>query len=253
MRIGIIGVGPIGATLIRQYARAGHDIKMTNANDAEKLKKLEEETGVKAVTLEQITADINVLVVSVPLVAIPELGKALGKRIPADTVVIDTTNYYPIRDGVIGEIEEGMIESVWVSNHLGHPVIKAYNSILAGSLQESGLPEGNQDRIALAISGDDEKAKSLVATLINDSGFDTLDAGNLEESWLQQPGSPVYCTDLNLAQLKKNIFRANREVLPERRELSVQFIINQDPQQWMVWWKNCVTNNRSIFECNLIA
>ncbi|MCD0470341.1 NADPH-dependent F420 reductase [Flavobacterium sp. JAS] len=253
MRIGVIGAGPIGRTLIRQYALAGHDIKMANANDAEKLKKLEAETGAKAVTLEHIAVDIDVLVVSVPLVAIPELAKSLGKSIPADTVVIDTTNYYPIRDGVIDEIEEGIIESVWVANHLGHPVVKAYNSILAGSLLESGLPEGNPDRIALSISGNDEQAKSLVATLINDSGFDTMDAGNLEGSWRQQPGSPVYCTDLNLAQLKKNIFKANREVLPERRELSLQFIIKQDPEQWMVWWKNCVTNNRSIFECNLIA
>lgn len=253
MKIGIIGAGAIGETLIRQFTFAGHDVKMANANNSEKLKKIEAETSAKAVSLEHIAVDVDVLVISVPFVAIPELAKSLGKSISAGTVVIDTTNYYPIRDGVIDEIEEGMLESVWVSKHLGHPVVKAYNSILAGSLLESGLPQGNPRRIALPISGDDEQVKSLVAKLVNDSGFDTLDTGSLEESWYQQPGSPVYCTDLNLAQLKKNLPNAKRELLHERRELSVQFIIKQDPEQWMLWWKNCMINNRTIFECNLIA
>lgn len=253
MKIGIIGAGPIGAALIRQYRLAGHDVKMANAVDSEKLKRLEAETGAKAVTLENIAADVDVLVVSVPFAVIPKLAKALGQGIPVGTVVIDTTNYYPIRDGVIDEIEQGMLESVWVSHHLAHPVIKAYNSILAGSLVESGLPHGDSKRIALPISGDDDHAKSLVATLINDSGFDTFDAGSMEQSWRQQPGSPVYCTDLNLAQLKMNSSNVDREMLHERRELSVQFIIQQDPEQWMIWWKSCMANNRIIFKCNLIA
>lgn len=253
MKIGIIGAGPIGATLIRQYRLAGHEVKMANAGDSEKLKRLEAETGAKAVTLENIAEDVDVLVVSVPLAVIPKLAKALGQGIPAGTVVIDTTNYYPVRDGVIDEIEQGMLESVWVSKHLGYPVIKAYNSILAGSLLESGLPYGDPKRIALPISGDDDHSKSVVATLVNDSGFDTFDAGNIEQSWRQQPGSPVYCTDLDLVQLKNNILNVNREKLHERRELSVKFIIKQDPEQWMMWWKSCMANNRTIFECNLIA
>jgi len=251
MRIGIIGAGAIGASLIRQYTRAGHDVKMTNLSNFEKLKKLETETGAKAVALEHIAKDVDVLVVSVPLTAIPGLAETLGKSIPVGTIIIDTTNYYPIRDGIIEEIEQGVLESVWVANHLAHPVIKAYNSILAGSLVESGLPAGNPKRIALPISGDDEQAKSVVAALVNDSGFDAFNAGSLEESWRQQPGSPIYCTDLNLSQLKQNITNVNREVLRERRELSVQFIIKQDPEQWMTWWKSCIANNRTIFKCNL--
>jgi predicted dinucleotide-binding enzyme len=253
MRIGVVGAGAIGEALIRQYTLAGHKVKMANANDSEKLKKLEAETSATAVKLEDIVVDIEVLVVSVPLVEIPKLAKVLAQNIPAGTVIIDTTNYYPIRDGLIDEIEGGMIESVWVSNHLGHPVVKAYNSILAGSLWETGLPHVDFNRIALPISGDDEQAKALVATLVNDSGFDSLDAGNIEESWRQQPGSPIYCTDLNLVQLKKNIFNADREKLPVKRELSLQFIMQQDPEQWKVWWKKCRANNRTIFECNLIS
>ena len=251
MKIGIIGAGQIGATLIRQYSLAGHHVKMTNANGLEKLKKLVEETGAKAVTLTDAVIDMEVLIVAIPLIEIPKLSKSIGQSISANTVVIDTTNYYPIRDGRIDEIENGMPESVWVSNQLQQPVVKVYNSIIAGSLVQSGLPRHSAARIALPISGDDQRSKSLVANLVNDSGFDALDIGNLQESWRQQPGSPIYCTDLNLPQLKKNSTKANRELLAERRELSLQFILKQNPEQWMDWWKDCVINNRSIYESDL--
>lgn len=251
MKIGIIGVGQIGATLIRQYSKAGHDIKMANAGSLEKLKELAEETGAKAVTLTEAVMDIDVLIVSIPLIETPKLSKSLGQNISANTVVIDTCNYYPIRDGRINEIENGMPESVWVSNQLQQPVVKVYNNIIAGSLVQSGLPKGSVTRIALPISGDDQRSKSLVADLVNDSGFDALDIGNLQESWRQQPGSPIYCTDLNLPQLKENITKAKRELLAERREFALQFILKQNPEQWMDWWKDCIINNRSIYESDL--
>src|SRR5688572_5670226 len=105
MKIGVIGVGQIGAALIRKYSKAGHDVKMSNASDVEKLKKLGEETGAKAVSLIEVANDVEVLVVAIPLIEIPKLAKTLGQSIPANTIVIDTTNYYPIRDGRIAEIE----------------------------------------------------------------------------------------------------------------------------------------------------
>ena len=144
-----------------------------------------------------------------------------------------------------------MPESVWVSNQLSQPVVKVYNSILAGSLVQAGLPGGSVSRIALPISGDNEKAKDLVATLVNESGFDTLDIGSLQGSWRQQPGSPVYCTDLNLSQLKRNFPTAKKELLPGRREIGLQFILKQDPDLWLYWWKDCVTNNRAVYETEL--
>lgn len=252
MKIGIIGAGPIGTALTRQYAKAGHDVKLANASGIKKLKQLAEETGAKAVTLAEVIVDIEVLVVAIPLIEVPKLSKSIG-LITSNTIIIDTTNYYPIRDGQIDEIENGMPESVWVSNQLQQPVVKVYNSIIAGSLIQSGLPKGSASRTALPISGDDQRSKSLVSTLVNDSGFDALDIGNLKESWRQQPGSPVYCTDLNLQQLKKNSTIANRELLAARRELSLQFILKKNPEQWMDWWKDCVINNRSINESDLSA
>lgn len=251
MKIGIIGAGQIGAALIRQYSKAAHEVKMTNATDINKIKKLEVETGAKAVSLKEVVNDIDVLVVSIPMINIPELSKSLASSIAEGTVIIDTNNYYPIRDGYIDEIENGMSESVWVSNHLKHPVVKVYNSILAGSLVQGGLPEGSASRTALPVSGDNQDAKNMVAALVNDSGFDALDIGNLKDSWRQQPGSPVYCTDLNLAQLRKNVPKAGRELFNERRELSLQFILKQNPGKLLQWGKECVANNRNIFETDL--
>lgn len=251
MKIGIIGAGQIGTTLVRQYATTGHEVKMTNAGDIAKLKKLQDETVAKAVSLTDVVKNIEVLVVSIPLKEVPKLAKSLRNLISANTIIIDTTNYYPIRDGRIEEIEDGLPESVWVSNHLGQSVIKVYNSILAGSLLQEGRPIGFSPRIALPISGNDQQAKSLVAGLVSDSGFDTLDIGNLQDSWRQQPGSPIYCTDLSLSQLKRNFPTAKRELLPERRELALQFILKQNPELWMQWCKECVTNNRNIFDTDL--
>ena len=247
MKIGIIGAGQIGGTLIRQYSRAGHSVKMANSSGAEKLKNLALETGASAVTLADVVTDVDVIVISIPLIGILKLPQRLLKNTSANIAIIDTSNYYPIRDGIVEEIEDGMPESVWVSNQLQRPVIKAYNSILAGSLVDSGLARGTASRLALPISGDDKQSKDLVSILVDDSGFDSLDYGSLQDSWRQQPGSPVYCTDLTLTQLKKSIEKVRKELLPERRELGLSFIMTHDPALWM----DCVKYNRKIYESDL--
>jgi hypothetical protein len=251
MKIGIIGAGKIGGALIRQYSKKGHSVKMVNSSGIEKLKNLVLETGASAVTLKDVVTDVDVIVIAIPLIEIPRLPQQLFKNISANTTIIDTCNYYPLRDGKIEEIENGMTESVWVSNQLQRPVIKAYNSILAGSLVQAGLTEGSSMRIALPVAGDDKKSKELVQTLINDSGFDSQDIGSLQDSWRQQPGSPVYCTDLNLTQLKKSITKTKKELLPKRRDIALNFILKQNPDQWLKWWMDCVKNNRTIFETDL--
>jgi predicted dinucleotide-binding enzyme len=251
MNIGVIGAGQIGGTLIRQYSKAGHKVKMTNSSGIEKLGKLASETGASAVALDQIVIDVEVVVISIPMIRIPKLPKQLFKNISANLTIIDTGNYYPIRDGKIKDIEEGMPESVWVSNQIQRPVIKAYNNILAGSLTCAGRSKGDPLRFALPVSGDNRQSKDLVSTLVNDSGFDPYDCGTLADSWRQQPGSPVYCTDLNLAQLKKSILKAKRELLPERRELGLKFILSHDPSKWMEWWGEFAQQFRMIYESDL--
>ena len=247
MKIGIIGAGQIGGALIRQYSKAGHRVKMANSSGTEKLTSLAVETGASAVKLEEVVTDVDVIVIAIPLIGILKLPQHLLKNTSANTTIIDTCNYYPIRDGLIEDIEDGMPESVWVSNQLQRPVIKAYNSILAGSLVDSGHPKGTAPRLALPISGNDKQSKDLVSILVDDSGFDSLDYGSLQDSWRQQPGSPVYCTDLTLTQLKKSIEKARKELLPERRELGLTFIMKHDPELWM----DCVKYNRKIYESDL--
>jgi len=251
MRIGIIGAGQIGGALIRQYTKAGHIVKMTNSSGVEKLKSLSIETGAFAVTPADVVRDVDVIVIAIPLIEVAKLPRHLFNKIAATTTIIDTCNYYPIRDGIIEEIENGMPESVWLANQLQRPVIKAYNSILAGSLVKSGLGKGTASRIALPVSGDDKRSKDLVCTLVNDSGFDCLDIGSLLDSWRQQPGSPVYCTDLTLTQLEKFVVKARKELLPGRRELGLAFILKQDPAKWMDWWPDSVRLNRKIYESDL--
>ncbi len=247
MKIGIIGAGEIGGTLIRQYTRTGHSVKMANASGIEKLRSLALETGASPVTLEDVVTDVDVLVITIPLIGILKLPQRLLKNASANTAIVDTCNYYPIRDGIIEDIENGMPESVWVSNQLQRPVIKAYNSILYRSLSNSGLPKGASYRLALPVAGDDKQSKDLLSILVDDSGFDCLDYGVLQDSWRQQPGSPVYCTDLTLTQLKKSIEKTRRELLPERRELGLAFIMKHDPELWM----DCVKHNRKIYESDL--
>ena len=247
MKIGIIGAGQIGGVLIRQYARAGHSVKMTNSGGLEKLKNLALETGASPVSIDAVVRDVDAIVISIPLMAIAKLPKHLFNNLPNNITIIDTGNYYPIRDGVIKEIEDGMTESVWVANQIQRPVIKTYNSILSRSLVHSGLARGTASRVALPIAGDDRKSKELTSTLVNDSGFDSLDCGSLQDSWKQQPGSPVYCTDLTLIQLENSIKKARKGILPARRELGLAYILTHDAEQWM----DCVNYNRKIYESDL--
>jgi predicted dinucleotide-binding enzyme len=247
MKIGIIGAGEIGGTLVRQYTRAGHQVKMTNASGIEKLKPLALETGASAVTLDNAVTDVDVIVISIPMIAIPKLSPRLLKNTAMNITIIDTGNYYPMRDGKIKDIENGMPESVWVSHQIHRPVVKAYNSIFYRSLVNSPLPKGDPSRIALPVAGDDKKSKDLVCGLINDSGFDCLDSGSLQDSWRQQPGSPVYCTDLTLPQLKKSIAKAKKDLLPERRELGLKYMLANNAEDW----KENVKHNRAIYESEM--
>jgi hypothetical protein len=127
-------------------------------------------------------------------------------------VVVDTGNYYPReRDGRIDGIEAGTTESRWVAQQLGRPVVKAFNNIYAKHLLERGRPKGAAGRIALPVAGDDAAAKGVVSRLLDELGFDAVDAGSLDESWRQQPGSPVYGTDLDADGVRRGLSAARKE------------------------------------------
>ena len=218
MKIGIIGAGQIGSTLARRLRALGHDVSIANSRGPDSLRDLAKETGAKPVTVEQAARAGDVVIVTIPQKNIPRLPKGLFDGVPDNVVVVDTGNYYPQqRDGRIDQIEDGTPESRWVSQQLRRPVVKAFNNIYARHLLERGKPRGSAGRIALPVAGDDGRAKDVVIRLVDELGFDGVDAGTLDESWRQQPATPVYATDLDAAGVRRALGEAKPERTPEFR------------------------------------
>ena len=218
MKIGIIGAGNIGGALTRRFRAAGHHVVIANSRGADSLIALADETGATPGTVSDAVSGTELVVVTVPLSKIPELPSDLFVDASDDLIVIDTSNYYPQqRDGKLDGIEDGDTESGWVERHLGRPVIKAFNTIIARNLQNDGKPAGAPDRIALAVAGDDPKAKTAVMALIDKIGFDAVDAGSIADSWRQQPGSPGYLKDYDVAGVRRALAEATNNRKPEWR------------------------------------
>ncbi|MGZ3487942.1 MAG: NADPH-dependent F420 reductase [Isosphaeraceae bacterium] len=218
LRIGIIGADNIGGTLTRHLTRLGHDVAVANSRGPESLAGLAAETGATAVTVNEATRGRDIVIVTIPLKNIPDLPAGLFDGASDNLVVVDTGNYYPRqRDGRIDGIEDGLTESRWVEQQLGHPVVKAFNNIHAQHLMERGQPAGTPGRIALPVAGDDPAAKAVVLRLIDELGFDGVDAGGLDESWRQQPDTPVYGTNYDAAGVRRALNEASLERKPEWR------------------------------------
>ena len=219
MKIGVIGTGNIGGTLARKLRSAGHDIRMANSRGVEGVRALAEELGVEPADVRGAVQGADAVILSIPFPAIADLPKDLFDGLPENVPVIDTGNYYPgRRDPNIAEIDAGMNESIWVSRQIGRPVIKAFNNILAYSLAELGRPEAASDRLAIAVAGDDAQAKSLVCSLVNDVGFDPVDAGDLDQSWRQQPSTPGYCCDWTADEMREALAAAVPGDAPTKRD-----------------------------------
>src|SRR6267143_1605212 len=222
MNIGLIGPGDIGSVIVRKLRDAGYSVKMANERGPESLKDLAAKTGAIPVSIEQVVQDVDILFIVLPQKAIPELPKGLLNKAKKETIVIDVGNYYPFRDGRIDEIENGLTESVWVERQIGRPVVKVLNTIPSKALMAAGRPAGNRDRVALPISGDNPEAKEIVAQLIDRIGFDSVDAGAIAESWRQQPGSPVYCTNPTKEELQLLLKKVDRSSLATNREKALK-------------------------------
>lgn len=217
MNIGVIGTGNIGEMIVRKLRDADYRVKMANARGPESLKDLAAKTGAIPVSVEQVVQDVDMLFIVVPQKSIPELPKGLLNKAKNETIVIDVGNYYPQRDGRIDEIENGLTDSAWVEKQIGRPVVKVLNSIVSKALA-AVRSAGSKDRVALPISGDNPKAKEIVAQVIDRIGFDSVDAGTIAESWRQQPGSPVYCTNPTKEELQLWLKNVDRSSLAPNRE-----------------------------------
>lgn len=221
MKIGIIGAGNIGSTLARKLTKAGHSVLIANSRGPETLKNLANETGAKAVSAREATQGVDVVILSIPFGKLPLLREFLA-GLPDEVVVADTSNYFPIRDGQIPNIDGGQVESLWVAEQIGHPVVKAWNNVLAAILVSKGLPAGVDRRLALSVAGDDRAAKKAVMSLVEDTGFDAIDGGSLAESWRQQPITRAYCSELRSDELRAALASADRARAPQQREKMVK-------------------------------
>ena len=207
MKIGILGAGHIGKALARLLAEAGHEVGVSNSRGPDSvvegtqtLRDLAHEIGrgVKAFSNEDAARFGELVIETIPF------GKYMD--MPAvqmeDKIVIDTANYYPERDGKIDL--GGLSESAFIARHLPKArVVKAFNTISAAHLEtlgDVGKPMG--ERRAIFIAGDDAEAKAVVTRLIEEIGFAAVDTGSLEDSRVQQPGTPIYGPDLTATQAR---------------------------------------------------
>ncbi|MFG3284870.1 NADPH-dependent F420 reductase [Streptomyces sp. NPDC048111] len=214
MKIGIIGAGNIGGNLTRRLTALGHQVSVANSRGPHTLSALAEETGATPVTVAEAADGAQVVVVTIPLKHVPDLPKGLFDKAADGVAVIDTGNYYPKeRDGRIDALEDeaGLTESRWTERHIGHSVIKVFNGTYAQDLLDRPRPQGDPERIAVPVAGDDEAAKRLVRALVDELGFDTVDAGGIDDSWRQQPATPVYGLRGGVEEVTEALAAAPRE------------------------------------------
>jgi predicted dinucleotide-binding enzyme len=208
--IGLIGAGHIGSQLARLAVAHGYDVVISNSRGPQTLAALVAELGprAQAATPPDAAKAGDIVVVTVPLknyTAVP-VAPLAGK------IVIDTNNYYPERDGHIAELDnESTTTSELLQAHLPtSKVVKAFNHIYAAALTTDGQPSGTSNRRALAIAGNDASAKAVVARLIDEFGFDTVDLGTLSESWRIQRDTPGYGPRRTAEELRRDLAAAKR-------------------------------------------
>jgi predicted dinucleotide-binding enzyme len=208
--IGLIGAGSIGSQLARLAVASGYDVVLSNSRGPQTLSALVAELGPKAraATPDEAAAAGDIVVVTVPLRAYRSVPVAplAGK------IVIDTNNYYPQRDGHIPELDnETTTTSELLQAHLPtSKVVKAFNHIYAAELTTHGQPRGSKNRRALVIAGDDRDAKAAVTHLLDQFGFDTVDAGPLAEGWRIQRDTPGYGPRRTAEELRRDLAAARR-------------------------------------------
>lgn len=246
MKIGILGAGSIGATLARKLSGAGHDVMVANSRGPETIGSDILAAGARAIKAADVVTDVDVLITSIPLGRMTEIRRLLA-NLPANAVIVDTSNYYPLRDGRVQALEDGQVESVWITEQLGRPVAKAWNAITAGSFDANGKEAGDPDRIVIPVAADRDHDKQVAMALVEETGFDAVDAGSLADSWRQQPGAPSYCTDLTRQEIPNALAAADKGRLPQRRDIAIAAVTERFADYSTVTTDYLVRLNRAIY------
>ncbi|PFI85922.1 NADPH-dependent F420 reductase [Priestia megaterium] len=242
MRFGIIGAGSIGSIISKKLVKNGHNVKIADARGIERLEG--KELAGTPVRVEDAIKNIEVLIISLPIEAMPRIRNIID-QVEEEVIIVDTSNYYPFRDGKIEEIENGLVESVWVSNQIGRPIIKAFNNLLAYTLENEGTSGDSSGRIAMAVAGNEPSQKQVVMDIVYELGFDAVDSGSLSDSWRQQPGTPAYCTELTKDELTNALEKANKEKAPLLRDKVIERFVEEKEVEFS--HKDVVNLNREIY------
>jgi hypothetical protein len=189
MKIGIVGSGMVGGTLGGVWVRAGHEV-MFSSLDIEHDKALAAKLGrgARAGTSKEAVAFGEVVMISVPYRALPEVGKTVGDLIRGK-VVIDTCNPFVGRDGEIANWARAKGAGLASAELLpGARLVRAFNAIGYSSMGEAHKEPG---RIGMPIAGDDAKAIAVASALIRDIGYEPVLIGGLTMGKYLMPGTPL--------------------------------------------------------------
>jgi predicted dinucleotide-binding enzyme len=208
--IGLIGAGHIGSQIARLGVANGYNVVISNSRGPETLSGLVAELGsrARAATVVEAARFGDIVVVTIPL----KDYRTVPVEPLAGKIVIDTNNYYPERDGQIPELDnESVTTSELLQKHLPtSKVVKAFNHIYAAELTTHGQPAGTTNRRALAIAADDQGAKTTISDLLDQFGFDVVDAGPLKEGWRIQRDTPGYGPRRTAEELRRDLAAAKR-------------------------------------------
>lgn len=209
MQIGIIGAGFIARALAKNLMAAGHSVMLSNSRGPQTLRSAMAALRCQVGSVEDAVRFGELVALAIPM--------AQWRELPADAlagkVVIDIMNHYPERDGPIDELDAGKVcTSELIQAHLaGAKVVKAFNAIMANDLEKNPRPAGAADRKALPIAADDAQAKALVASLVEQVGFDVVDGGGLADSWRFERARPGYCIPMDRATLAATLAATGRD------------------------------------------
>ena len=206
MKIGIIGTGEIGGALARHWGAAGHEL-LISSRHPEQLKALAAQIGpnVRVGTPREAAAFGEVVLVSVPYSAMPEIGRDNRAELKGK-VVLDTSNPVEGRDGAMAIAAQKKGAGVATAEFLaGTRVVRAFNCIPAASLANNA--NRKPERIAIPIGGDDAQALAIAERLVRDAGFDPVVVGSLAQTRQFDLGAPLASRQFTAAEMRKAIGR----------------------------------------------
>jgi len=202
LKIGIIGAGQIGGTLATLWVQAGHEVLLSSRHP-QQLQALAQSLGPKAHIGTPRAAALfgEVVLVSVPYAALPQIGRDL-QAVLAGKVVLDTGNPYPQRDGPMAVQARAQGTGVASAQFLpGVRLVRAFNAINAGDLRREAHRSGTP--IAIPLAGDDPQALEVAQRLVRDAGFEPVVVGPLARAREFDVGTAVYTRLLTAAQLRQ--------------------------------------------------